>query len=260
MIMKPSVPLKTGPADKPGLDLTSVSRPPNGRAQAFPIGTVPESKLAEALEFNPCVIPTGQGQTNTELVQTILLPLANHFLQMQEQTFCQFSRLHKYTVEHFQETLLTVVQKFGGLQEQQFAYIRQELNRLHQLVLELQALQPEFTSHATNAAPITSSEPYGSADNCAWQAVPEPGAHEQASIAGSERPTEIKAGRLEANQGTSPPVGGQGINAPRPSPVTPDPDMHNWLDQRLANVQEERQSRWRSIVDLILGRTGSAKP
>jgi pSer/pThr/pTyr-binding forkhead associated (FHA) protein len=53
-----------------------------------------------------------------------------------------------------------------------------------------------------------------------------------------------------------PPVSRPSPTVPRiPAPATPStPDVHGWLLQRLATLQQDRQSRWQKIVGMLTGK------
>src|SRR5262249_58822807 len=68
-----------------------------------------------------------------ELTASVLVPLVSQFSLMQNQMFDQF-----------QQAMGMLVQMFGTVHREQMDVIRTELDRLHQLTEELQALKVEL--------------------------------------------------------------------------------------------------------------------
>jgi pSer/pThr/pTyr-binding forkhead associated (FHA) protein len=146
--------------------------------------------------------------------ESLLLPLVAQFSQMQQQMFDQF-----------QQALTTMVHMFSGLHHNQMQLIRQEMNHLHELTRELQGLQTELARQT----PAPSREVAPSPRRIAQ---PVPSAPAEPRPSGSE---------------TTP-------STPSASPARSDADAHAWLTQRLVALQQERQSRWQKIVNVLTGK------
>jgi pSer/pThr/pTyr-binding forkhead associated (FHA) protein len=135
----------------------------------------------------------------------------------------QFSQMQQQMFEQFQQTLLMMAQMFGNLQREQMGLIRQELEQIQELTRQLHALPSEA---ARKAAPTMPALP---------QAPP---------AAGPPTPTpSVKPPRAAAKP-----------EAPPVPPKFPEGDVHAWLTQRLAALQQERQTRWQKVINLLTGK------
>jgi predicted component of type VI protein secretion system len=148
----------------------------------------------------------------------LLLPLANHFAVMQQQMFDQFT-----------QAMLMMGQMFTQLHREQVSLLRDELERVRQITQDVARLQAE----------VAKSRP----------AAPEP-------VAGP--PTAAPA------QPSAVPPAATGA-APKPAPAPPRPtplpkggpsaeDVHAVLFERIEALQQERQSRWQTILQLLSGK------
>jgi pSer/pThr/pTyr-binding forkhead associated (FHA) protein len=135
----------------------------------------------------------------------------------------QFSMMQQQMFEQFQQSLVMMAQMFGNLQREQMTLIRQELEQIQELTRQLHALPLEA---ARSASPTQSAIP---------QTPP-------AGTPSSPRPSVKSA-----------PAAAKGETPPTP-PKFAEGDVHAWLSQRLAALQQERQSRWQKVLSLISGR------
>jgi hypothetical protein len=217
----------------------------------------------------------------SELAESMLVPLVNQFGLMQQQMFDQF-----------QQAMTMMVQMFGRMHHDQMEMIRTELDQLHELTEEFHALKNELASRSR--AEIASNElAVGPAGPDPTTAI-EPGASATTPVAAA---SELANGLGVASVGRSAVISpslltssipGQGASleprlSPTPSlsepPAAPptseqrqepgfcspskpdgaglaansDRDTVVWLHQRIMSLQRERESRWQKILKLLPG-------
>jgi predicted component of type VI protein secretion system len=201
------------------------------------------------------VLPAEIESRNLGESAAVLVPLMNQFGMMQQQM-----------MDQFQNAMGMLVEMFGTLQREQMDLIRQELDQLREVTREFQDLKTELAAFtrereaaaaapsaplpADPAAPATPAEPTA-AD------LPAPPVVEAPQPAPSPSPTTIPG-----------PVPGPGTGSARTQarprrerPAKPaeggeanaDADVMLWLNQRIATLQEERESRWQKILKLLPG-------
>jgi predicted component of type VI protein secretion system len=191
-------------------------------------------------------------RSHTELSESALVPLVNQFSLMQQQMFDQF-----------QQAMGMLVQMFGTMHREQMDVIREELDRLHELTRELQELKDELARSPGRAA-TPAVQPAGPVPPAMPAADPSPspvaGAFARAPAAAATRPERPLAGAAtpppppagprpdQARPGLGLPVTG-GAAAPGDVPR----DAVAWIHQRIAAIQQERESRWQKIVKLLPG-------
>ena len=162
--------------------------------------------------------------------ESLLLPLVSQFSLMTQQMY-----------EQFQQALIMMVQTFSRLHRDQLQLIRQELNQLHGLTRELQEIQKELRNRPS-APPRTATEH----SQKSRPTLPSPPAPAKSSSPRNQEPARARTPtRSEANADTS--------TVP---PVQPTAEVHAWLTQRLAVLQEERQTRWQKILNALTGKSG----
>jgi pSer/pThr/pTyr-binding forkhead associated (FHA) protein len=188
-----------------------------------------ELAIGSARSLVPQVLPTPceAAPGNVEAVQSLLVPIAQQLGMVQQQMFDQF-----------QQAMLMLFQMFGKLQREQIGVIRDEMDRLHQLSREVLALQAELVKHPPPAA----ERPRGTA------------AVQERRVAPYSAPT---------NSTPRPAPAPRTITDAKPLPLPqrqPEKDMHAWLSERIAALQQERQSRWQKIVTFLGGLRNSASP
>jgi pSer/pThr/pTyr-binding forkhead associated (FHA) protein len=200
------------------------------------------------------------------LQETVLLPLLNQFNQMQQQMFDQFH-----------QSVLLVVQTFSALHRDQMGVIREELDRLHQLTSELHTLQAELAKHPRAdepAAQAASASPSGPAlDAVAAELLermkllmgkplaaengqppaPRP-APPPAPTASPPRPSEPKAPPRPVVPPPAPAASASPAAAHGPSTAATNEEIHAWLSDRIASIQQEQESRWQKILQFMLGK------
>jgi pSer/pThr/pTyr-binding forkhead associated (FHA) protein len=130
--------------------------------------------------------------------------------------FAQFSEMQQQMFDQFQQSLLLMAQMLGGLQREQMQRIEQEMEQLRTITRELQEVQAasQKATVATRSSEVQ-IEP---------QAQPR---------------EETPKRKSKAEQ----------------VPVVPaSADVHLRLAQRLAALQQERQSRWQKILGMLSGK------
>lgn len=191
----------------------------------------------QEVKLLPDTLPAG------ELSRDSLVPLVN-----------QFSALHQQMFGQFQQATLMMVQMFTSLQGEQIALIREELHRLHQLTDELQHLHaeagkpsaepvpapapntPTTAAASTRAKPANGTKPHSNGSA-------KPGAPDR------NRPAPPHGTAPKASKPPDPPVQPKG-----PPAGVPEANMHAWITQRIAAIQEEQQSSWQRILQYVVGR------
>jgi pSer/pThr/pTyr-binding forkhead associated (FHA) protein len=169
--------------------------------------------------------PPAQREVGEQLLSTVI----NQFGRMQQQMF-----------DHFQQTVAMMVQMFSGLHRDQMALLRQELDRVQELTQELTMLQAELAKQP--AAPAT-GRPVTAAPAATLR------------LAQPSSPTSSTPAPTTASEQTTPAATGSATDAAKPAPTPPSPapeDVHGWLHERIAAIQQERQSRWQKIRDFLL--------
>jgi pSer/pThr/pTyr-binding forkhead associated (FHA) protein len=220
-----------------------------------PPGAVPAgSALALAgVRAEGALVSAGAAGHGGELTAAALMPVLNQFGMMQQQMF-----------EQFQQTTLLLVQMFTSLHGNQLGVIREELQRVHRLNRELHTLYAELarTGRAPEAATPRAANPDKASSRPALVApaarsrpVPPQSPPEAARAGEAARPA------AAARPGAPPPRADDPARkaaappqpAPPPGSAAPPDDMHLWLSQRIATLQQEQQSSWQRILSFVLG-------
>jgi pSer/pThr/pTyr-binding forkhead associated (FHA) protein len=184
------------------------------------------------------------------MTESVLVPLVNQFSLMQQQMFDQF-----------QQAMGMLVQMFGTMHREQMDVIRAELDRLHDLTEELQALRSELANTSRRpASPSTGPTAAARPDRRAASiptlaAMPPPGAARQREPAKDPSPPPAAAA---APVGPSPfsPAQARIVAQAEPAPAGPalgDGDAVMWIHQRIAALQQERETRWQKILKILPG-------
>jgi pSer/pThr/pTyr-binding forkhead associated (FHA) protein len=171
------------------------------------------------------VAANGQALIGGSPVEAVMLHLVNQFSAMQQHMFDQF-----------QQSTLMMVQMFSALHRDQLGLIRTELDRLHELTHEMQVLQQEMIKHSgrSEAAPKTNG---AGANGGAHHPAPNVTSSPSFTRPGQQVPT--TAGNAS---------NGQSANQS-------DRDVHAWLCERFAALQQERQTRWQKILSFLTGKS-----
>jgi pSer/pThr/pTyr-binding forkhead associated (FHA) protein len=146
----------------------------------------------------------------------LLLPL------MQE-----FSALQQHMFDQFQQTMVILVKMLSSMHQEQVSLIREELQQFQKATEELQRLQHQ-AQPSTPRPEARRADPPGR-----WQPGTWPGAKQPEAPAAATPtpppPPKAEEGREPASQEA----------------------VHAWLHQRIAELQEERQSRWQRLLGFI---------
>lgn len=175
-----------------------------------------EAAVADA-RVGGAVTPVRRGLDKTSLQEVILAPLVNQFAALQSQMVAQF-----------QQSILMMVDRFREMHREQFGLIRQEVDRLHQITEELQSLQAQVERQSRPAASEAAPAP-------APVAAPEAAEPEPATdplISTKLPPLELPQPKADPNDGA----------------------VHIWLYDRITQLQHERQSTLKKIVNFLSGK------
>lgn len=182
------------------------------------------------LELIPAVVDVlaAEGETG-RIGESVLVPLVNQFGIMQRQM-----------LDQFQNAMGMLVEMFGALQREQMDLIRGELDQLREVTREFQELKLELAALSRDrvAAPAAEVVEPRPAETAAPPAAPprsDAGEDVVAAAAVAERSGEETSRRSSPATERGP---GEG-------------DVMLWLNQRIATLQEERESRWRRILKLL---------
>jgi hypothetical protein len=156
--------------------------------------------------------------------------------------------------DQFHQSMLLMVQTFGALHRDQMGMIRDELNRVREISQELLSLQADLAGQ-----PAALSARRGSPDPAEPAAV-SPGAPVSPATPSLAAPAAGNGSGPEVPDSPPTPAGGGG-GAPPAAPAAPaspgrgqtPEDLHTWLNQRIAAIQQERQGRWQKILNFLRG-------
>jgi pSer/pThr/pTyr-binding forkhead associated (FHA) protein len=250
----------------------------------LPIQAISMFPKVDLMSLN-ATLPVNSAQS--ELTESMLVPLVNQFGLMQQQMFDQF-----------QQAMAMMVQMFGTMHRDQMEVIRAELDRLHELTEEFHALKNELaertreraevplhepevnlarfdrqaamgSSVAATPPPAAPSAPKGSSGVSRVGQAPEHSPLPPASKTMGQRPSPQphllptqSSSSLPAAPSVSEPVQQAGSrSSAKPSGAGPaadkDRDTVLWLHQRIRALQQERESRWQKILKLMPGMSSS---
>ncbi len=248
--------------------------PALGRSPAsLPAHTAPSFPNAQLIPTNISV-PGNLAQS--ELTESMLVPLVNQFGVMQQQMFDQF-----------QQAMAMMVQMFGTMHRDQMEVIRSELDQLRELTEEFQSLKIELAnrSRAEIASGRLAVDPTAAMEASVSAAAPEAATSKSSNdlgVAPAGPSPVIPTSPLKSNT-----LGQRPFQEPRSSPTSApsvsatasvtaeqshgptlssptrasvagnaansDRDTVVWLHQRIMSLQRERESRWQKILKLLPG-------
>ena len=227
------------------LPQASVTPPPmamqRGRDTQLIAATLPPGPV----EGTMVTTPAGD---RTDLA-TLLMPLTGQFAMMQQQMFDQFK-----------QAMQMMAQMFTELHREQMGMIRQELDRLHQVTQSLQELQLELTRHALR----TRNQETGEQSPVNGLAPSQP----------SEAPVPVNKASSPPAEPAVPASGGSPAGGSPAAAVGPQPadkqaqppgsvneqDFHLLITQRIAALQQERQSLWQRLFNFLSTNPPSEPP
>lgn len=182
----------------------------------------------------PSMAASSVGQGQIEPAHALVLGIVQQFAAMQQNMFDQF-----------QQATLMMLQSFGALHREQLELVRKELDELRDVTLMLQQIQGEIAGrasanrapHSLSAAParIGATAPPPAAPSVAMQSPSPP-----------EREAPVASGPPD-----------RPLSPTQPAGAPPGEDVHSWLCQRFAVLDQERKSRWQRIVGMVYGGEGT---
>jgi hypothetical protein len=206
-----------------------LSRPP----EALPEAPLPVESTAPlplpGRELVPLLVE--QSLDGAKVSESLVLPLLSHFGQMQNQMFDQ---MH--------QSMMMMVQMLGELHRDQMETVRAELDRVQKITQELQSLQTELAKRSLAAASMPVPRIPAPAPVLPW---PPP------TVAGNGTQPE-GVGPQPARGGPDPLPGAPGAMPAAPAHSGEDP--HEWLNRRIAAIQQERQTSWQKILGFLRGK------
>lgn len=166
----------------------------------------------------------------------------------------QFAEMQRDMFGQFEQLMMSMMQMFAVLNQEQVTQVRGELAELRRLTLELQELKsPPSAPPASSSAHHAESRP---------EAAPSAPRAEDAGRGGDSGAVE-EAAPPTAPGGQNPvseaetstdPTGSprQGTRAPTEGL---DEDVHVALSRRIAAIRQEQEGRWQRVVNLMTGRS-----
>jgi pSer/pThr/pTyr-binding forkhead associated (FHA) protein len=242
----------------------------------FQVQTPPEVSVEAAgqVAYLPAVIPPAglPAVNSTARSETALVPErqqvpvqqnVNIGEQLLSSVMNQFSVMQQQMFDQFQQTMSMMVQMFSGLHRDQMGLLRQELDRVQELTQELTMLQAELAGQSATPAgprPAVATKFEMPARRLAQTSIPlpEPSEPSPAGAVPVQPPQPVaKAEETGNSAGPAAPVAAAAapavpVAAAAPSTATPEENVHGWLTERIAAIQQERQSRWQKIRDFLL--------
>ncbi len=179
--------------------------------------------------------------------------LLSHFGQMQQQM-----------LDQFQQSMMMMMQMFGGMHQDQMGLLREEIAKLGELNVEMASIKAELAARPATPPPSPQPPPQpqpGPAMNPSpnpWLAggpyrpgvsVPPP---PRPSVPRQSPP--VAPPRLDPFARATPTAPEESkAPAPEAEPTDLDPGVHDWLNARLTAITHEQQTRWQKIMGLIGG-------
>ena len=192
--------------------------------------------------------PPGQA----EFVESLLVPIVG-----------LFGLLQKQMVEKFNENVLSLHENFGAMHQDHMRLVREELDEIRRLSQELRSLQeeaPRRPSGAPNPATGNLASSRGGPGDFPWTMRPEETAngatrHDAASRSNGrpgDQPGNLRSDVSPAGaiNPASPPTGNGARSVKGPDLES---DIHALLSQRILEIQDERQSRWQKLLNMVMG-------
>jgi pSer/pThr/pTyr-binding forkhead associated (FHA) protein len=254
------------------------TEPANSAQFPLAIPAVPSHAKPEIVISSQATFPSLK-MAPSESAESMLVPLVNHFGDIQQQMFDQF-----------QQAMAMMLQMFGTMHREQMEVIRGELDRLHDLTEEVHSLRNELANRTQEgsrlaptglaAAPKGLDEPMATEPSTSGKSAvssevfpkPKPA---RATAASSSQPVSSvpiasehqlssagRAGYSPQQAPASPVPSGELGEPPLPSRENPDGanatadserDSIVWLHQRIITLQRERETRWQKILKLLPG-------
>lgn len=252
--------VRLGPGDQLGLGQVIFRpkfgdepvRPDESRSLARPSGPNPTSPATRPAAGFPEQFDANRGSTalHANADDPSLALLLNHFGQMQQQM-----------LDQFQQSMLMMMQMFGGMHREQMGLVREELDRLRELTEEMQSIKARLADRP--AAPFVPSvslgQRWGTSPTVPGSTAPSPPPQPSAAPEARKSPngplppfSAVTPGENAGVSSKSPAPEVRPEAAPKVAPV-PNGDVHGWLNERLAALEKEQQTRMQKIMKLIRG-------
>ncbi len=165
------------------------------------------------------------GPVGASLIMTVL----HNMQSMQQQMF-----------DHYQQSLFALAEVFARMHGDQMESVRREVAQLRSLTDELHQLRAQLAAAGPGRAAVG---PSGSAVRPVQPALAGPNGVPAAKENGGARgPQGVEAG-TPGNSASTPP-------GEKPADG---PQLHAWLNQRIDELQRERQGRWSKMLSFVLG-------
>jgi hypothetical protein len=146
--------------------------------------------------------------------QNLLFPLLQQVNSLQQQMF-----------EQFQQTLVMLFRMMSSMQQEQVALIRDELRQFQKATEELNRLQVQVSGNRAGDVP-------------------------RSPATRPEGPTQAPV----TEQSALPPLTSPASSGPNGTgDGLPNGNVHDWLTQRIDELQNERQGSWQRILGFIRG-------
>jgi hypothetical protein len=242
------------------------------------IPALPSHAKPEVMMASEATFPSSLKLAPSESAESMLVPLVNHFGDIQQQMFDQF-----------QQAMAMMLQMFGTMHREQMEVIRGELDRLHDLTEEFHLLKNELANRTQESGHLVPN-----ALTAASKGLDELMVTESSALGGSAASeSHQKSNHAQpAAMSSSQPVSSVSIvsehqlpsasHPPYSSPQAPasplssiaigespllsrektdgtnttagsERDSIAWLHQRIMTLQRERETRWQKILKLLPG-------
>lgn len=207
--------------------IAEVKFPPSGMPEPtsatvpmIPLWRYPEDEVERVLAERP--------SSQAELIQALMQPMVQQFGLMQQQMF-----------EQFHQAMMGMLQSFGSFHREQMADLREEIDEVRRLTQELQEAQDESRRREARdarrppaaPAPLPRSHPARAPDD-RFTPPPSPAHARGQTATGAKSEPRIDPARRSMTTAT-------------------DPAVHGLLTARIAQLQNERQSRWQKILGML---------
>jgi hypothetical protein len=195
---------------------------------------LPEMSLPPGNATEKNLLPVSMPAVSGSEAQ-LLLPVMQQFNVMQQQ-LC----------DQFQQTTLMMFRMFTAMHQEQAALIREEMQQIQRVTGELQALQQQVQGGKMSERKVSlprQTQLRTAAPSSLARVVPAP------DVLSTQKQPASATGRAAAP------------TAPLPQP-TADPaaplaaspaEVDAWLNQRIGELQAERQSRWQRVLSFLSG-------
>jgi pSer/pThr/pTyr-binding forkhead associated (FHA) protein len=230
------------------------------REEHLPPVPVVESVSLPPTERRPVpIVVRAEAGERREPVERLMAPIIDHFATIQQQTFRQFEDL-----------LVGVIGKFGAMFQQQQEFVREEMKRFDALTVEItrlneslaalprepvvegEALTVPEAEAVTDPAPEVSAPPAsGQEVRAGGEAVIE---HAPRHAVTDDRPMPVE----EPGALTNPSDTQSRAESANGKPAA-DTELHVWLQSRIAELYQQRNTLWHRLLGLIRNEPSSPK-